>query len=68
MPVEQLAYTVEEAAKQINVSKSQLWVLIRDRELVSYKVGKRRYVSRTELESFVKDHEQAAVKKLEAIR
>lgn len=61
MPTDPLAYTVEQAAKQINVSKSQMWVLIRDQELISYKVGKRRYISRTELESFVKDHERRAV-------
>jgi excisionase family DNA binding protein len=60
MSITPLSHTMSESAKILNISLSQLWVLIRQDRLASYKVGKRRYISRAELERFVRESEEAA--------
>ena len=62
--MEPLAHTMSESAELLNVSLSQLWILVRHGRLVSYKVGKRRYIRRAELERFVRQSEEASARNL----
>lgn len=50
----------EDAAKLVGVSRSTLFNLLREGKLRSFKIGRRRLVSRHELERFVKEQERAA--------
>jgi excisionase family DNA binding protein len=52
-PLERLAYSVREAAKVIGVSKQTLYRNERDGKITFQKVGKRTFVTRTELLRFL---------------
>lgn len=58
----QLVHNLDESAAILNTSVSHLWNLLRSDppEIVSFKNGKRRYISRAELERFVQAKEQQA--------
>lgn len=60
VPADALAYSVDEAAARLSVSKGTLENLIASGELKSFLVGRRRLVSRAALESFVQRKERAA--------
>ena len=55
---EKLAYTVEEAAELLSLSRAQIYRLIDFGELRSVKIGKCRRVTSAQLQSFVTKLEQ----------
>jgi len=55
---EKLAYTIEEAAELLSLSRTQLYRLIEVEELPTVKVGKSRRITFAQLESFVRKLEQ----------
>lgn len=54
-----LAYTVEEAAELLSMSRSQLFRLIDLMEISSIKIGKLRRITHAQLDTFLKIKEQA---------
>jgi excisionase family DNA binding protein len=54
-----LAYPVPEAGKQIGISRSQTYELIKSGNLKSFTIGKRRLVSRDALREFIRAREAA---------
>ena len=53
MSEEKLLLTPEEAAYKVNLSRTKMFALISSKEIPSLKIGKKRLVSRNELESWV---------------
>jgi excisionase family DNA binding protein len=49
-----LTLTVPEAAAELNISRSQLYIMLRRGELPSIKIGRRRVVIRDDLVAYVK--------------
>jgi excisionase family DNA binding protein len=49
-----LLYTVEEAAEALRLSRTQVYELIRDKELVAVKIGGRRRISVAACDAYVK--------------
>jgi len=52
-PIPRTLLTLEEAAEALNLSRSFVCVLVKDKRLVSLKIGKRRLVPVSEIEAFV---------------
>lgn len=52
-PVERLAYTVEEAAEALGVSRSIMYTLVHREDFPAIKIGKRRMISTTLLAEWV---------------
>ena len=52
-PVERLAYTVEEAAEALGVSRNVMYTLIHREDFPAIKIGKRRMISTTLLAEWV---------------
>lgn len=57
---EKLAFTVEEAARQLSVSRAQIYRLIDTCRLGSITIGRSRRITRRQLEDFVGALEAAA--------
>lgn len=59
VPADALAYTVDEAAERLAIGKTLFEDLISSGEIKTFKIGRRRLVSRTALEKYVakKDRE-----------
>ncbi len=57
---DRLAYSVPRAAAALDVSRAQLYVLMRDGALRSFTCGARRLISRDALADYVQRREQAA--------
>ena len=55
---ESLAFPVEDAARILGLGERMTWKLIEQGELLSFKVGRRRLVSKRALEDFVARREQ----------
>jgi excisionase family DNA binding protein len=53
-PRERLTITPNEAAAELNISRSQLYVLLRRGELPSIKIGRRRVILWGDLVAYVK--------------
>lgn len=53
-----LAYTVEEAVVAMGLPKSSIYRHIRQGDLVTFKSGRRRMVSQTAIENFIKKLEK----------
>ncbi len=51
-PLKKVFHSVEEAAEILNLGRSTVFTLIRERRLHTARVGKRRLVSASELEAF----------------
>ena len=54
------AYSLDEAARSLGLSRRTLYTLMRDDKLATVKVGKRRLVPARELERLVRPAEAAA--------
>jgi len=52
MPTVQ-AYTVEQVAKMLNISRDKVYYLLRTRQLRSIKIGKLRRITEDQLSDFV---------------
>lgn len=53
LPAYPLAHTVPEACRRLGVSRSTIYELIKQREIRSFKVGKRTLVPDADLRAFV---------------
>jgi excisionase family DNA binding protein len=51
--LERLAYSVEEAAEALGISRDLIYDLLRTGELASLKVGQRRLITRQALDAFL---------------
>jgi excisionase family DNA binding protein len=51
-------YTVEEAAKQLRVSRWMIYQLLRNNELKSLTIASRRFIASDDLVDFVKQHKE----------
>jgi excisionase family DNA binding protein len=60
MSTDILMCTVEEAARLLGVSRTLTYRLIKDGQLLSIKIGKRRLVPMTSLESFIAEQINSA--------
>jgi excisionase family DNA binding protein len=52
-----LAYTVEEAAKLLSISRSRMYELIQAGTIQSIKIGRSRRITEQQLRAFLRDHE-----------
>lgn len=59
-PCTKLAYTVEEAATLLSLSRAQLYRLIELEDLPTVKIGRCRRITYVQLESFLKRLEQSS--------
>lgn len=59
-PCTKLAYTVEEAAELLSLSRAQLYRLLDLEDLSSIKIGKSRRITYVQLEAFIKKLEQTS--------
>ncbi|MDA8351547.1 MAG: helix-turn-helix domain-containing protein [Pseudomonadota bacterium] len=59
-PVPRTAYSLDEAARSLGLSRRTLYTLMRDEKLSTVKLGKRRLVPARELERLVRPAEAAA--------
>lgn len=57
-PVERLAYTVEEAAEALGVSRSVMYTLIHREDFPTIKIGNRRLISAALLAEWVENQAQ----------
>lgn len=57
-----LSYSVEEAAAATSLTRSRLYQAIATRDLVTFKAGRRRMVSRRALEDFIAKLERQSSK------
>jgi excisionase family DNA binding protein len=48
-----LAYSVPDAAKSIGVNQRTVWRLLRDKEMLSFKLGARTLIRADELRAFI---------------
>ena len=55
-----LAYSVDEAAALIGISRRSIYELLRSHQLGSIKIGSRRLIRHSDLERFLDDPEQEA--------
>lgn len=55
-----MAFSVESGAEQIGITRTAFYGLIRKGEIQTFKVGRRRLVTRTELQRFVQSKVQEA--------
>ncbi len=53
MANDKLAYSVDEAAELLGIGRTLAYELIREKRLVSLKLGNRRLIARADLEAFV---------------
>ena len=60
VPVDAVAYSLDEGAERIGVGKTTFEALVADGAIKTFKVGRRRLVSRAALERFVERMERAA--------
>lgn len=54
------AYTVEQVAKMLNISRDKVYYLLRTRQLRSIKIGKSRRVTDQHLAAFIASLEDSA--------
>ena len=54
------AYTVEQVAKMLNISRDKVYYLLRTRQLRSIKIGKSRRITDQHLAAFVASLEDSA--------
>jgi excisionase family DNA binding protein len=54
------AYTVEQVAKMLNISRDKVYYLLRTRQLRSIKIGKSRRITDRHLADFIASREDAA--------
>lgn len=59
-PADALAYSVDEAGERLGVGKTTFEDLVATGQIKTFKVGRRRLVSRRALESFIEKKERAA--------
>lgn len=59
-PAGRMAFSVEQGAEQIGITRTAFYGLIRTGEIKTFKVGRRRLVTRTELQRFVQAKVQEA--------
>ena len=59
MTIPRLAYSVDEAAAMIGVSRRSIYELFRSGQLGSVKIGARRLIRRTDLDAFLDQPEPA---------
>lgn len=55
MTVEKLAYSIREAVEVSGISRSSLFVLLKDKKLPHVKVGHRTLIRRVDLEQFLEE-------------
>lgn len=54
-----LAYSVKNAAKNLDISERQMWELVRTEQIESIKIGRSRRISRSALLAFIDRHRAA---------
>lgn len=59
-PVMRVAYTLEEAAQALGISRTRAFAAVREGALRSYKDGRRRMVSTSAVSDYVRQKERAA--------
>ena len=53
--MEKLVYSIREAAEVLGVSKSYLYLLVKQKEIPSLQLGKRRVIPKTFLEQWIQE-------------
>lgn len=53
-PIPRTLLTLEEAAEALNLSRSFVCILVKEKKLLSLKIGKRRLIPVGEIEAFVR--------------
>lgn len=51
--VPKLAYTVEEAAEALSVGRTMIFYLLRDKKIISIKIGRRTLIPLAEIHAFI---------------
>lgn len=59
-PVDAVAYSIDQAAARLGVSKTTFEALVAAGQIKSFRVGRRRLISRAALEAFVARQERKA--------
>lgn len=54
--MEKLVYSIREAAEVLGVSKSYLYLLVKQKEIPSLQLGKRRVIPKTYLEQWIQEN------------
>lgn len=54
---EKMVYSIEEAAEQLGIGRTMVYSLLRRGELTSIKIGSRRLIRRTDLETFLRGND-----------
>ena len=58
--VEQLAFSVKTAAKVLDLTERQVWTLVGEGEIESFKIRNSRRISREVLEKYIADQQAAS--------